>query len=63
MGRLDLPDPVRDEDVWVSAHTLTRSRLCDERGCDQDAQAGDTKCLECRRGDSTLMRLRRVMGG
>lgn len=63
MGRLDLPDPVRDEDVWVSAHELCTTRLCDEIGCDQDAEAGDTKCLECRRGDSLLMQMKALANG
>lgn len=61
MGRLDLPDPVRDEDIWLSAHTICQTRDCATPGCDQDARASKKLCGDCAKGQGQLG-LRLLMG-
>jgi DNA-binding CsgD family transcriptional regulator len=62
MGRLDLPDPVRDEDVWVSANELCKTRLCQTPGCIEDAAPGSILCGDCGRGEGQLG-LRMLLNG
>ena len=54
MGRMDLPDPIRDEDIWLSAHDLCVTRDCAMPGCREDAAPGGKLCRDCRSGRGQL---------